>query len=170
MNEIISESAVLIFIGVVILFGVVEKKNVLELFVEGCYEGTKVVWGIAPILLALIVSVYMLRSSGIVDKICFYLIPIFKFFKIESELIPLILLRPISASTTTAIATDIMNRVGADSKLGLITSTIMGSTETTIYVVALYSSRVKIKNVKEALVIGLLADFIGIIISIIIYK
>ena len=165
-----SETAILVFLGVIIVYGLKEKKNLFELFIEGCYDGAKVIWELFPTLLALIVSVSMLSSSGIISLASDFLYPFFKLFKIEKELIPLILLRPISGSTTTAIATDIMKNVGVDSKIGLIASTIMGATETTIYVVALYTSKIKIKNVKEAILIGLLADFLGICVSVMIYN
>ncbi len=165
-----SETAILVFLGVIIIYGLKEKKNLFELFIEGCYDGVKVIWELFPTLLALIVSVSMLSSSGIISLASDFLYPFFKLFKIEKEIIPLILLRPISGSTTTAIATDIMKNVGVDSKIGLIASTIMGATETTIYVVALYTSKIKIKNVKEAILIGLLADFLGICVSVMIYN
>ena len=74
-------------------------------------------------------------------------------------------LRPISGSTTIAVATEIMKQYGVDSKVGLIASCIMGSTETTIYVVSVYTSKLKVKDVKEVIVIGLIADMIGIILS-----
>ena len=166
----ISQTAILIFLGIVIVFGIKEKKNVFELFICGCYDGAKVVWEIFPTLLALIISVGMLNSSGIMEVIGKILYPILKIFRIQKEIIPLILLRPISGSTTTAIATSIMKKYGTDSKIGMITSTIMGATETTIYVVALYCSKVKIKDVKEVVFIGLLADFIGIIVSVFFYN
>lgn len=165
----ISQTAILVFIGIVIIFGLIEKKNLFELFVEGCYEGIKVVWGLFPTLLALLVAVGMLSSSGVIDILSKLLYPLFKMINISKELIPLVLLRPISGSTTTAVATDIMRNCGVDSNIGLIASTIMGSTETTIYVIALYTSKIKIKNIKEVLLIGLLADFIGICISVFIY-
>lgn len=165
----ISQTAILIFLGIVVIFGLKEKKNLFELFVSGCYDGLKVVWELFPTLLALMVSVGMLSSSGVIDCIGNFLYPVFKIFKIERQLIPLILLRPISGSTTTAIATNIMSNCGVDSKIGLIASTIMGATETTIYVVALYTSKIKIKDVKEVILIGLLADFIGICVSVLIY-
>lgn len=166
----ISETAILIFLGIVIIFGLKEKKNLFELFVQGCYDGVKVVWGLFPTLLALLVAVGMLSSSGVVNFISNIIGPIFNLLHIPEELIPLVLLRPISGSTTTAVATDIMRNYGVDSTIGLIASTIMGSTETTIYVIALYTSKIKIKNVKEVLLIGLLADFIGICISVLIYN
>ena len=105
----------------------------------------------------------MLTSSGFVEIISELVRPVLSLFKISKELAPLIILRPISGSTTTAIATDLMNKFGTDSGIGLISSCIMGATETTIYVVSIYSAKVKIKNVKEVLIIGLIADFIGIV-------
>lgn len=172
MNFVVflSQTAILIFLAIVIIFGLKEKKNLFELFISGCYDGVKVVWELFPTLLALLVSVGMLSSSGVIDCIGNFLYPFFRLYKIEKELIPLILLRPISGSTTTAIATNIMNNCGVDSKIGMIASTIMGATETTIYVVALYTSKIKIKDVKEVIFIGLLADFIGILVSVMIYN
>ena len=92
------------------------------------------------------------------------------FFKIKKELAPLILIRPISGSTTTAVATSLMKQYGVDSEIGLIASCIMGATETTIYVVSIYSSKVMIKDVKEVIIIGLIGDFIGIIASCLAFK
>lgn len=166
----LSKTAILIFLGIVIIFGLKEKKNLFELFVQGCYDGVKVVWGLFPTLLALLIAVGMLSGSGVVGGIATIIGPIFEFFHIPRELIPLVLLRPISGSTTTAVATDIMRTYGVDSNIGLMASTIMGATETTIYVIALYTSKIKIKNVKEVLFIGLLADFIGICVSVLIYN
>lgn len=112
----------------------------------------------------------MLNASGIINIISEYISPVLNIFKINKELAPLILLRPISGSTTTAVATNIMKVYGVDSSLGLIASCIMGSTETTIYVVSIYSSKVKIKDVKEVICIGLIVDIIGIIFSCLAYK
>lgn len=172
MNFIVffSKTAILFFLGIVIIFGLKERKNLFELFVQGCYDGVKVVWDLFPTLLALLVAVGMLRGSGVFDFLARIIGPIFEFFNIPKELVSLVLLRPISGSTTTAVATDIMRTYGVDSNIGLMASTIMGATETTIYVIALYTSKIKIKNVKEVLFIGLLADFIGICISVFIYN
>ncbi len=82
------------------------------------------------------------------------------------ELVPLALLRPVSGSSTIAIATEIMKIYGPDSAIGLMTSTIMGSTETTLYTIAIYSSQVKAKNTKKVMLVALLGDFLGIMISV----
>ena len=80
---------------------------------------------------------------------------------------PLAILRPISGSSSIAVATDIMKNYGVDSQLGMIASTIMGSTETVLYTIAIYTGCVKIKKTRFVLAVALLADFVGIIVSII---
>ena len=69
-----------------------------------------------------------------------------------------------------AVATDIMSKFGVDSLIGLMTSTIMGSTETTLYTIALYTSAVKIKKTRFVLIAALLADFAGMLTSVIFWR
>ena len=83
---------------------------------------------------------------------------------------PLALLRPISGSSSIAVATDIMKNYGVDSNIGLIASVIMGSTETTLYTIAVYTSSIGIKKTKFTLIAALTADFVGIITSVIVCK
>lgn len=168
--EFFSKSAILIFILIIILFGIKERKNIFELFLNGVIDGEKLVLELFPTLLALIVAVGMLNSSGAIDVISKFISPIFKIFHINEALAPLILLRPISGSTTTAIATNLMKQYGADSEVGLISSCIMGATETTIYVASIYSAKVKIKDVKEIIIIGLMADFVGVMASVVAFN
>jgi spore maturation protein B len=168
--EYFSGTAILFFIFIVVFFGVIEKKNVFGLFLDGVIEGEKIVIQLFPTLLALLVAVGMLNASGVINKIADFIKPILDIFNIDSRLAPLILVRPISGSTTTAMATSIMKQYGVDSSVGLISSCIMGATETTIYVVSIYSSKVKIKDVKEVIIIGLIADFIGICSSCLAFK
>ena len=83
---------------------------------------------------------------------------------------PLAMLRPISGSSSIAIATDIMKNYGVDSNLGIIASTIMGSTETTLYTIAIYSSSVKIKKTRFVLLAALVADVVGILVSVVVCR
>ena len=83
---------------------------------------------------------------------------------------PLALLRPISGSASMGIAVDIMKHYGVDSFIGLITSTIMGSTETTLYTIAIYTSCVGIKKTRFILLAALLADIAGMVSSVIIWQ
>lgn len=165
MIDFLSNSIVLFFILIIVLFGMLEKKNVLELFLNGVKEGGKIIIQLFPTLLALMVAVGMLNKSGFLYFVSDLIYPFLRVFKIEKALSPLILVRPISGSTTTAIATGLMQQYGVDSKIGLITSCIMGSTETTIYVASIYSSKINVRDIKEVIIIGLIADFIGILMS-----
>jgi len=168
--DFFSKSAILIFILIIILFGIKERKNIFELFLSGVIGGEKLVLELFPTLLALIFAVGMLNSSEVIEAISKFISPVFNFFHINEALAPLIFLRPISGSTTTAIATNLMKQYGADSEVGLISSCIMGATETTIYVASIYSAKVKIKDIKEVIIIGLMADLVGIVASVIAFN
>ncbi len=161
-----SSSAVIFIIAFIIIYGVLEKKNVFEIFIKGVVEGEKLVVSLFPTWLGLFVAVGMLKASGVVDflveKVYFFI----KSFFLYKEILPLIFLRPISGSTATVIGTEIIRNCGVDTDIGLLTSCIMGSTETTIYVVALYASKIKNKDFKPILIIGLIADFLCVLFSI----
>lgn len=164
----ISNLAMPLIILLIIIFGMQERKNVFDLFLEGAKEGIKIILNILPTLVGLFVAIGALRSSGILDYINYIVNPILNILYFPSELMPLALLRPISGSSSIAIATDIMKNYGVDSKLGNIASTIMGSTETTIYTIAIYTSSIKVKKTRCILLAALCADFVGIITSIVV--
>lgn len=168
--QFFSRSSVIFIVGFVIIYAILEKKNVFEIFMKGVVEGEKLVVSLFPTWLGLFVAVGMLKASGIIDFLVEKLYLIFKNIFIYKEILPLILLRPISGSTATAMGIEIMKNCGVDSNIGLLTSCIMGSTETTIYVVALYTSKLGNKNVKPVIIIGLIADFLCIMFSILALK
>lgn len=165
-----SSSAIVFLIAFIILYGVLEKKNVFEIFIKGVIEGEKLVISLFPTWLGLFVAVGMLKASGIIDFLVEKIYLIVKNFFVYKEILPLIFLRPISGSTATVMGTEIMKNCGVDTDIGLLTSCIMGSTETTIYVVALYASKLKNKNLKPVLIIGLIADFLCVVFSILALK
>lgn len=105
----------------------------------------------------------MLSSSGIIEFVSEKIYFILKNIIVFQEIVPLAVLRPISGSTAMAIGIEIMQKVGVDSDIGKVVACIMGASETTIYVIAVYGSKLKNKNIKPAMVIGLLADFICVI-------
>lgn len=112
----------------------------------------------------------MLNSSGVIDFISHKIYLLVKSVIVFEEIIPLAILRPISGSTSMAIGIDIMQKVGVDSDIGRVVACMMGASETTIYVIAIYCSKFKNKNIKPAICIGLLADFICIISCIVALK
>lgn len=162
----ISTIAIPAIILIIIFYSVLEKNKVYDIFIDGAKEGTKIVYNIFPTLIGLFVAVGALRNSGIIDLIINLISPIIEKINIPREIMPLAILRPISGSASMAIATDIMNNYGVDSTVGKIASVIMGSTETTLYTIAIYTSCIKIKNTRGILFAALAGDIIGILVSI----
>ena len=162
----ISSAAMPMIILLIIIYGLIEKNKVFDTFIVGAKEGMNIVAKIFPTLIGLFVAIGTLRSSGIIDLIIYIIKPVISVFRIPSEIMPLAMLRPISGSASMAVATDLMNKYGVDSSIGLIASTIMGSTETTLYTIAVYTSSVGIKNTRFVLFVALCADVVGIIASI----
>lgn len=170
MVNYISAAAIPVVILVIVIYGVVEKKQVYDSFLDGAKEGIEIVFKMFPTLIGIFVAVGALRSSGIIDLIVKIVEPITNILKIPSQIMPLAILRPISGSASMAVAVDIMQNYGVDTLIGLITSTIMGSTETTFYTIAVYTSCVGIKKTRFILVAALLADLAGMVASALIWQ
>ena len=166
----ISTMAVPTIIVVIIIYGIIDKKNIYDIFLEGAREGMETVIKIFPTLIGIFFAVGCLRSSGILNVIGKNLEFVTKLIGFPSEVLPLALLRPISGSASLGIATDIMKNYGVDSRIGLIAATIMGSTETTFYTIALYTSSIGVKKIRYVLAAALVADFVGMIASAIIWN
>lgn len=166
----ISTMAVPLVIVIIIIYGILDKKKVYDIFLDGAKEGMKIVIKLFPTLLGIFLAVGALRSSGLLEVITQILAPITNKIGFPSQVIPLALLRPISGSASLGVATDIMTTYGVDSKIGLITSTIMGSTETTFYTIAVYTSSIGVKKIRFVLAAALIADFVGMITSAILWN
>ena len=113
----ISSTAVPLTILLIIVYGLIEKNKVFDTFLEGAKEGIEIVVKLFPTLLGIFLAIGALRSSGILDLIVSFISPILNIFNIPAQIMPLALLRPISGSASLAIATDIMNSFGVDSKI-----------------------------------------------------
>ena len=166
----ISIIAVPITILIILLYGIFERKNVFDIFLKGANDGLKMVIKIFPTLIGLFLAIGALSSSGILDFIINLLKPVLAILKIPPEIMPLAILRPISGSGSIAVATEIMKRFGVDSLIGLMVATIMGSTETTLYTIAVYTSSVNIKKTRFVLFAALMADISGMIASVVIWR
>lgn len=166
----ISNLAMPAIILIIVIYALKERKKVFDIFLDGAKEGVQIVFNIFPTLIGLFLAVGALRSSGILDMIINVVTPFLNIVHFPSEIMPLAMLRPISGSSSIAIATDIMKNFGVDSNIGLIAGTIMGSTETTLYTIAIYSSSIKIKKTRGILGAALIADLVGIVTSVIIWN
>lgn len=166
----ISIIAMPVVILIIIFEAIKEKKNVFDIFLKGGVDGVNITLKIFPTLIGLFMAIGMLRSSGIIDFLTEIISPILYLIHFPKEIVPLALLRPISGSASMAVATDIIRNNGVDSFVGILASVIMGSTETTLYTIAVYTSSVKIKNTRGVLIAALAADLTGIIVSLLICR
>ena len=157
-----------IIVLLVILYGVKKKINIYDTFIEGAKESFDLVFTMFPCMLAMIFSLNIFIKSGILDYIFQIFKPVVSYLSVPKETFPMMILRPISGSTSLAYLNEILKNFGPDSKVGLLSSVIQGSTDTTFYVLTLYFGSIGITKIKHALWAGLAADLIGIISSIII--
>lgn len=139
-----------------------------ELFVEGGKEGVKLAFSLLPFLVGMIVAIAILRSSGALDAIILLFTPILTFFGVPPEILPLAIIRPISGTAALGMTTELIKTYGPDSFIGRLASTMQGSTDTTLYILTIYFGAVGIKRMRYALKVGLLADLVGIIVSIVV--
>lgn len=151
MIEYISSLAiptVVLIVGVLMLFG---KKPYFESFIDGAREGLKTAVGILPTLIALMIAINMLSASGITAIIADIISPAAEKIGIPTELIPLLISRPISGSASTASYSSLLKECGSDSFAALCASVIMGSSDTMLYVIGVYFSSVGIKKSRYAI-------------------
>jgi spore maturation protein SpmA len=148
------------------LYAALRGVKVYEEFVTGAKEGWQVAMRVIPYLLAILVGVRMFREAGAIEIVAAVLSPVLQPLGVQTDLLPLILVRPLSGSATTGLFTELVTRFGADSLIARTAATIYGSTETTFYVLAVYFGSVAIHKGRHALATGLIADATGALASI----
>ncbi|MBS5951002.1 MAG: spore maturation protein [Clostridium sp.] len=166
MFEYITKSIIPIIIIIIITYGMIKGRKVYEWFIEGAKEGLKVCINIFPYLLAMIIAVNIFREAKLLEILNNMISPIAGVIGLPKEVIPLVLIKPLSGSGAMGILTDILKNYGPDSYIGLIASVIMGTTETIFYTVTVYFGAIQIKKVRHTVWAALLADMAAIIVSI----
>jgi len=173
MSEFIKTISVLAiptFIFGVLGYGYFKRINVYEAFIEGAKEGLATTWSVLPYLVAMFVAIGIFRSSGAMDVVIKILTPITNFFGIPAEIIPLVLIRPMSGSASTGMLAELFKTYGPDSFVGRVASTMMGSTETIFYTLSIYFGAVGIKRIRYTMWAALIAEIAGLIASVIICR
>ncbi len=144
----LSAPIIIAFTGVIMFFS---SKNASEEFLIGARTGFTTCIKLLPSLVLLIVGVHMFSASGALEMICDIFSPFARIFGVPSEIIPVIVMRPISGSGTTAMMQKLLSDISPDSFAGRCASIIMGSSDTIIYTLAMYFGSVGIKNTRHAL-------------------
>jgi spore maturation protein B len=145
------------------MWGLYRGADVYGCMTDGAKNGLHVMRNVFPALVTLLPAVYMLRASGAADALAGLLRPVYTLLGIPAETAPLVLLRPITGSGATAIAGEIIAAHGADSTVGRTAAIMLGSSETTFYVTAVYFGAVGVKRSRWAIPAALIADAAGFI-------
>lgn len=142
--------------------------KVYEVFSEGAKEGFDVALRIIPFLVAIFLAISAFRSSGAMDIFSYILSPLTNLIGMPGDILPLAFMRPLSGSGALGIVSELVGTHGPDSLVGRMASVMMGSTETTFYVLAVYFGSISISETRHALPAALLADLAGVIASVVI--
>jgi spore maturation protein B len=156
----------LIFLG----WGLAKRVKVYVVFVEGAKEGFNVAVRIIPYLVAMLVAIGIFRASGAMDLLSALLTPVTSLIGMPPEALPMALMRPLSGSGSLGLMTELMKTHGPDSLIGVMVSTMYGSTETTFYVLAVYFGAVSIRNFRHAVAVGIIADVVGMLVAVWVVK
>ncbi|OZM57154.1 spore maturation protein [Lottiidibacillus patelloidae] len=152
----------------ILVYGTFKRVPTYESFVEGGKEGIKLSFSIIPYLVGMMVAITVFRASGALEYFIGLLKPVLQLIGVPGEIVPLALMRPLSGTGALSITSDLIATHGPDSFIGQLASTMQGSTDTTFYVLTVYFGAVGIRKMGDALKVGLLADIVGIIASIVI--
>ena len=164
--EYISLLIIPLFILFTVLYGTFKKVRVYDSFVAGAKEGPAIILNIFPYLVTIFVAIKGFQASGAFDyvKTAFY--NVFVSLNIPIEAVSMSIIKPLSGSASTALFTDIIKTTGPDSMATQMSAVIMGSAETTFYVLAVYLGAVSIKKTRYLVPVCLVADFIGIVVAV----
>ena len=150
----------------ILTMGLIKKVPIYETFTTGAKDGFKVAVNIIPYLVAIIVAISMFRASGIIEMLELTLSGILSRIHVPADVIPIMIARSLSGSAALGVFSDIANTLGPDDYATKLSAIMVGSSETTFYVLAVYFGAVGISKLRYALLVGLLADFIGIVAAI----
>jgi spore maturation protein B len=147
------------------LWGYIRRVNVYDTFIEGAEEGLQVAVKIIPYLVAMMVALAVFRASGAMDLLARSINPVTSRLGFPSEILPLMIVRPMSGAGALAVTADLLKTHHPDSYIGRLASIMQGSTDTTFYVLTVYFGAVGIRKTRYAAAVGLTADVVGFLVA-----
>ncbi|BBF44640.1 spore maturation protein B [Lachnospiraceae bacterium KM106-2] len=166
----VSDYIIPLLIFIIVGYGLLCKISIYDEFVKGAKDGLKVVVGIVPTLVGLMIAIGILRSSGALDMIANATKPFVDKLLFPAQLVPLVIVKMFSSSAAISLLLDIFKQYGPDSYYGRLASIIMSCTETIFYTMAIYFMTAGVKKTRYTLVGALIATFAGVVGSVIITK
>jgi len=169
LNALANISSIIIpaIIFYIVGYGLINKCNVYEVFITGAKDGLKTVVKIVPTLIALMVAVGVLRSSGFLTFFGEMVGHLTNYIGFPAPLVPVVLVKMFSSSAATGLVLDIFKNFGPDSNIGFITSIMMSCTETIFYTMSVYFIAAKVTKTRYTLAGALIATFAGVFASVI---
>ncbi len=168
MLSILSIGMIPAMVTLILIHGAIHKINLYDAFVEGAGEGFKTAMRIMPYLIAIFFAVGIFRESGAMSIFTQLLAPVTNLIGIPQEVLPLVLMRPISGSGALGIVQDLIRTYGADSFIGRVASTMMGSAETIFYTMGIYFGAIAVKHTRHTLSAALVSHLAAVIASVVI--
>jgi spore maturation protein SpmA len=163
VKEIVRDWLLPLLVAGLLLIGVGSGVRVYDSMIAGAREGLTVAVRIVPYMVAILVAVAMFRASGALDLVIGVLDPYTSAVGVPAEVLPMALLRPLSGSGAFGVMSEIITTYGPDTFIGYLTCTLMGSTETTFYVLALYLGAAGVVDGRHALAACLIGDLGGFV-------
>ena len=149
------------FILLIIVIGFIKGVPCFDSFVKGAKNGAMTIVRLVPALIGLIVSIGVFRASGALDIIVDFCRPLLEKIGLDSDVLPLVLIRPVSGSASLATLRDIIIKCGVDSQAARAACVMMGSTETIFYTMAVYTEQTKIRRLPGVLPAALASNLIS---------
>lgn len=150
-----------LFMLLCIGIGAFRRVPIYDAFLEGAREGLDTAKGILPAMIAMLCAIQAFSACGLMDALCHFCAPVLSRVGIPSETLPLMLLRPLSGSASLAMLQNILETYGPDSRIGLVASVMMGSSETVFYTCGIYLGAAGIKKSRHIIPCSLLAWLLG---------
>ncbi|NLL95700.1 MAG: spore maturation protein [Clostridiaceae bacterium] len=170
MVDFISNFMIPAVILLIILAAYIKGVPVFDVFVEGAKIGAKTSFNILPVMVGIIMAVSVLNASGLIDILTSLIAKPLSLIGIPPETIPVLLIRPFSGSASLGMFSELIKKYGADSYIGRVLSTIMGSSETVLYTLAVYFGAANVKNTRHAIAASLISSYLGMLTAIYICK
>jgi spore maturation protein B len=168
--ETLSAWAVPLLLAGIPLYALTRKVNVYAAFLEGARGGFETGVKVVPPLVAVLVALGMLRSSGALEAAARALAPLLDPLGVPASVLPLVVIRPLSGGAALGVVGDVLRSEGPDSYAGRLASVMCGSTETTFYVLAVYFGAAGITRYRHALPAALLADLAGMAAAVVVVR
>ncbi|MBS1760785.1 MAG: spore maturation protein [Bacteroidetes bacterium] len=168
-SEQLSTGLILFVFLIIVLGGMYKKIDIFSAFVEGAKGGFEIAVKIIPYLVGMLVAISLLRTSGTFDVIIDGIKNLFTALGTDTRFVdglPTAFVKPMTGSGARGMMVDTMKAYGPDSFAGRLSCILNGSSETTFYVIAVYFGAVGVKNTRYVIGTMLLADLVGILVSI----